>query len=67
MNVEIVRQNFIILFWDNEAEQFHFWIYINRKQTFVLDSHRPFISSVFSVTANCSRLDDSVNRSIFEQ
>jgi hypothetical protein len=27
--------------------QFCFWEYINRNQTFILDSHRPFISSVF--------------------
>ncbi len=38
MNVEIGRQNIIILFW-----QFHFWEYINRNQTFISDSPRPFI------------------------
>jgi hypothetical protein len=47
MNVEIGRQNIIIMFWNNEATQFHFWEYINRNQTFILDSHRPFICSVF--------------------
>jgi hypothetical protein len=26
--------------------QFHFWEYINWNQTFILDSHRPFIYSV---------------------
>jgi hypothetical protein len=42
MNVEIGRQNIIILiFGNNEAAQFHYWEYINRKQTFILDSHRP--------------------------
>ncbi len=45
MNVEIGRQNIITLFWNNEAEQVHFWEYINRNQTFKLDSHRPFICS----------------------
>jgi hypothetical protein len=45
MNVEIGRQNITILFGNNEAEQFHFWEYIIRNQTFILDSHRPFICS----------------------
>ncbi len=31
---------------NNEAVQFHFWEHINRNQTFILDSHRPFICSV---------------------
>jgi hypothetical protein len=42
MNVEIGRQNIIILF---EAMQFHFWEYINQNQTFISDSHQPFICS----------------------
>ncbi len=46
MNVEIGRQNMIILFGNYEAPQFHFWEYINGNQTFILDSHRPFICSV---------------------
>ncbi len=47
MNVEIGRQNIIILFSNNEATQFHFWEYINRSLTFILDSHRPLICSAF--------------------
>ncbi len=42
MNVEIGRQNIIILFWKNKAAPFHFLEYITRNQTFILDSHRPF-------------------------
>jgi hypothetical protein len=29
-----------------KKKQFHFWEYINGNQTFILDSHRPFICSV---------------------
>ncbi len=35
-----------ILFGNNEAGQFHFWVSINGNQTFILDSHWPFICSV---------------------
>jgi hypothetical protein len=44
-NVEIGRQNIIILIGNNEVLQFHVWENINRNQTFILDSHRPFICS----------------------
>ncbi len=36
----------IIIFGNKEAAQFHFWKYINGNQTFISDSHRPFICSV---------------------
>ncbi len=34
-------------FFNNKAVQFYFWEYINRNQTFILDSHRPFICSLW--------------------
>jgi hypothetical protein len=47
MNVEIGRQNIIILFWKEQGSQFHFWEYMTQKQTFTLDSHQPFSCSVY--------------------
>ncbi len=40
-------ENFIILFckYSNKASQFHFLEYINRNQTFILDTHWTFICS----------------------
>jgi hypothetical protein len=42
-NWETEHYNFC--FENNEATQIHFLEYINRNQTFVLDSHQPFIYS----------------------
>jgi hypothetical protein len=42
MSVGTGRQNIIILFW---KYQFHFWEFINRNQTFILDCHQPYICS----------------------
>jgi hypothetical protein len=44
MSVGTGKLNIIILFW---KYQFHCWKYINGNQTFILDSHQPFICSVF--------------------
>ncbi len=49
MNVEIGRQNIIIMNWI--TRQFHFWEYINRNHGFKMDSHRPFICSVCRCSA----------------
>ncbi len=35
------------MFWNNEALQLHFWEDINPNKTFILNSHRPFICSVW--------------------
>ncbi len=35
-----------LCFGNNKAVQFHFWEFIHGNQTFLLDSHRPFICSV---------------------
>ncbi len=32
---------------NNKAAKFHFWEHINRNQTYILDSHRPFLCSVY--------------------
>ena len=42
MSVGTGRQNIIILFW---KQQFNFWENLNGNQTFILDSHWPFICS----------------------
>ncbi len=47
MNVEIGRQCIYFCYRNNKAAQFNFWEYINQNQTFILDSHRPFICSVY--------------------
>jgi hypothetical protein len=52
MSIGSGRQNIIILFW---KEQFHFWEYINGNQTFILDSHRPFICSAGFSSAHLLR------------
>jgi hypothetical protein len=35
---------------NHEVLKFHFWEYINRNQTFILDFHRPFICSVLYIS-----------------
>jgi hypothetical protein len=55
MNVEIGRQNIIILFWKQRDPQFHFWEYINWNQPFILNFHRPFICSAYSVLLTLSQ------------
>ncbi len=63
MSVWTGWQNIIILFW---KLQFHFWEYINRNQTIILDSHRPshLQCRCFSVPANTYKY--SCNRSYMD-
>jgi hypothetical protein len=46
MSVGTGKLNIIILFW---KYQFHCWKNINGNQTFILDSHRPFIGNVLYI------------------
>jgi hypothetical protein len=47
--------------------QFHFWEYINGNQTFILDSHRPFICielyiwHIFKIFRKTSAFRDDVD------
>jgi hypothetical protein len=50
------RQSIIILFWKKE---FHFWEYIKGNQTFILNSHRPFICSAAAGILKCRWLNSS--------
>jgi hypothetical protein len=63
MSVGTGRQNIIILFW---KEQFHFWEFINGSKTFILDSHRPFICSIYYLVYHTGILlrKQSVSRSM---
>jgi hypothetical protein len=45
MRVKLGDRTLKFSFGNNKAAQFHFWKYINGNQTFILDSHRPFICS----------------------
>jgi hypothetical protein len=62
MNVEIGRQNIIILFGNNEAAKFHFWEYINRNQTCMLDSYWPYICSVWGFVQYSTQISIRISR-----
>jgi len=49
-----------------EAAQLHFWEYINRNQTFILDSHRPFIWSVLLEITHLFCYDSDVSGKILD-
>ncbi len=46
-NWEAEHYNSVLEIRRLHTAQFHFWEYINGKQTFILDSHRPFICSAY--------------------
>jgi hypothetical protein len=45
-NLKTEHYNSVLEIRRLHSAQFHFWEYINGNQTFMFDSHRPFICSV---------------------
>jgi hypothetical protein len=62
MSVWLGDRKFKSCFGNKEASQFHFWEYTKGNLAFILDSHRPFICSVYISGQHTVLVQSSIDR-----